>query len=327
MKHLTYNGILEIYGFDTNIGININDSNAPWSELILSKEKTIETRSTNSLKPYINKKVGIIRTGKGQALLVGFMRLGEPKIYNTLKEFRMEEGLHRVNAGNVFDWVTPKFGYPIYDVQRIDTPMPITSWGIVARKLEKNMYKFKEFVNEAIDTSMGDLLKSVDSEKATLSDIEVDISEYAGKDIEFLYDDAKFNTKLYNVGLKKSEMQSSLDLETFLIGDIKFFFLFNRETPKLGNPKYIMLQYKQQERWSDIRIYRIHDSIRNFFEKLTVKTIELNDAGVTYLYQTTNRNNWKLMNIEKQNYIYKETLENDELRNILNKGVKVKIIE
>ena len=125
---------LEDYG--TKIGININDSDVPWTELILSKKKTIETRNTNSLRAYINKKVGIIRTGKGPAILVGFMKLGEPKIYNTLEDFRKEENLHQVAVGNRFDWTAPKYGYPIYDVERLDYPKPITSRGIVARKLE-----------------------------------------------------------------------------------------------------------------------------------------------------------------------------------------------
>lgn len=127
----------------TNIGININDSNVPWTELILTGRKTIETRNRNTLKSYVGKKVGIIRTGKGQAQLVGYMTLGEPKIYTTLEEFRKDEPLHQVSAGNEWDWNGIKYGYPILDVERTE-PKPITSRGMVARKLE-NLKTFEEF--------------------------------------------------------------------------------------------------------------------------------------------------------------------------------------
>lgn len=127
-------------------GININDSQTPWTELILSGRKTIETRKTNSLRPYINQRVGIIRTGKGQAHLVGYMTVGEPKIYNTVEEFRADEPLHQVAAGNEYDWDGPKYGYPIYNVQRTE-PKPITSRGIVAREIsERHILNFNEFV-------------------------------------------------------------------------------------------------------------------------------------------------------------------------------------
>lgn len=129
-----------------NIGININDSNVPWSELILTGKKTIETRNRNTLKSYIGKRVGIIRTGKGQAHLVGYMTLGEPKIYNTLEEFRKDEPLHQVSAGSEFDWNNIKYGYPIYDVERTE-PKPITSRGMVVRKLE-NLKTHEEFTNK-----------------------------------------------------------------------------------------------------------------------------------------------------------------------------------
>jgi len=189
------------------------------------------------------------------------------------------------------------------------------------------MFKYREFVNEAIDTKIDELLKSVASEKATFDEIGVDISQYADKEIGILYDDADFNANLYKNDLKKSELQSSLDLEDFLIGDIKFFFLYKRETPKLGNPKFIILQYKYSK-WSTIRIYRIRDNIRNFFEKLTAKTIEFVDNGVSYIYQTSNSgNNWKLMNIEKKTDTYKETLEKEDIKAIIDSGIQIKIIE
>ena len=67
------------------MGININDSEAPYTEMILDGDKTIETRRTNSLDPYVGEEVGIIRTGKGPATLVGFMDIGKPTQYSNYK--------------------------------------------------------------------------------------------------------------------------------------------------------------------------------------------------------------------------------------------------
>jgi hypothetical protein len=77
-------------------GININDKVQPFTDQILSGKKTIETRRKNSLRPYIGKRVGLIRTGKGQAMLVGFAVIGEPVFYRTKAEFQADFGRHQV---------------------------------------------------------------------------------------------------------------------------------------------------------------------------------------------------------------------------------------
>jgi hypothetical protein len=115
-------------------GININDSTQPFTELILSGEKTIETRNTNSLRPYVGKKVGIIRTGKGQAMLVGYMVLGEPIKYLTRTTFYADIRKHLVGEDSPFAFEKRKYGYPITNVKRIK-PVPVNSRGIVARTI------------------------------------------------------------------------------------------------------------------------------------------------------------------------------------------------
>ena len=96
-------------------GVNINDKVQPFTDQILSRKKTIETRRTNSLRPYIGQRVGIIRTGKGKALLVG-----------DKSKFRFKRG--------------GKFGYPLTSVTRC-VPVPVKSRGIVARKLSQSFLK------------------------------------------------------------------------------------------------------------------------------------------------------------------------------------------
>ena len=117
------------------MGININDKHYPFTELILDGIKTIETRKTPSLNPYIGKRVGIIRTGKGKAMLVGVMTIGEPIRYESEEQFRGDEDKHCVVKGSKYDIdIQGKWGYPISNPVRVK-PRYVTNKGIVARKL------------------------------------------------------------------------------------------------------------------------------------------------------------------------------------------------
>jgi hypothetical protein len=99
------------------VGININDKDQPFTMQILNGTKTIETRNTNSLKPYINKTVGIIRTGKGQAMLVGYLTIGNPVFYQTKEQFDKDYNKHLVSPSSPL-YITNqgKFGYPLSNV-------------------------------------------------------------------------------------------------------------------------------------------------------------------------------------------------------------------
>lgn len=116
------------------MGINVNDSDNPWSDLILNGIKTIETRNTNSLRSYIGKRVGIIQAGKGKAKLVGFVTVGNPIVYNTVEEFRKDESKHCVKCNSVYDFPQggKKYGYPMINPERI-SPIEVDSKGYVAR--------------------------------------------------------------------------------------------------------------------------------------------------------------------------------------------------
>ena len=116
-------------------GVNINDKLQAFTDQILSGQKTIETRRTNSLRPYVGKRVGIIRTGKGQALLVGFAVIGEPIFYGTKAEFSADFARHQVGDKSKFGFRRGgKFGYTLAKVTRCK-PQPDFCRGIIARKL------------------------------------------------------------------------------------------------------------------------------------------------------------------------------------------------
>lgn len=115
---------------------NINDKSINYTDLILDGEKTVETRRTNSLKSLIGKRVGIIRTGKGKAMLVGYVTISGMKVYENEKVFREDYDRHFVPRGNTYDITADgvKYGYILENPERC-TPVGVTAKGIVIRNI------------------------------------------------------------------------------------------------------------------------------------------------------------------------------------------------
>lgn len=118
------------------MGINVRSTKAiDYAGLIVNGTKTLETRETNSLKPYIGKRVGIIRTGRGKAQLIGFVTIGRPIEVNQ-REFGMLFMEHLVPMNSEFDCKLgkTKFCYPLRDPQ-LHPPTDVDSKGIIARQI------------------------------------------------------------------------------------------------------------------------------------------------------------------------------------------------
>jgi hypothetical protein len=118
------------------MGFNVNDTSAPFTDWILEGKKEIETRNSDSLRPHVGERVGIIRTGVGPATLVGYCTLGEPIIYRDNRDFRQDQSQHMVPEGPLWD-IFPgmiKYGYPLLDVERCE-PKAIVTQGRVWRRL------------------------------------------------------------------------------------------------------------------------------------------------------------------------------------------------
>lgn len=113
------------------IGININDKHQDFTDQILSGAKTIETRNSKSLHPYIGKQVGIIRTGKGKATLVGYTTIKETKKY--YNNFDLDYNKHLVSTDSPYHGQN-KWGYILVDSFRCEHKL-ITSRGIISRKI------------------------------------------------------------------------------------------------------------------------------------------------------------------------------------------------
>ena len=148
-------------------------------------------------------------------------------------------------------------------------------------------------------------------------------------DIEYLSDNVEFLNSLASIGLKKSPVQNTDDFETFINKPCKFMLIFDSNSNELENPEYILFQTWNDtiSKWEDTKLYKVKDDIKKFFDKLTSKTIEINDGDQNYIYTTTNGNDWELQNREKENDTYKKTFRKEDLQKLLDDNkVKLNII-
>ena len=127
------------------LGINVNDKHQAFTEQILSGAKTIETRNASTLHPYIGKKMGLVRTGKGKAMLVGYVTIGEPKLYTAQSSFDKDFDSHLVGKDSPFHISKSKkgskWGYTLSDVEKVEPRLLKDGTGVapnprVARKLQ-----------------------------------------------------------------------------------------------------------------------------------------------------------------------------------------------
>jgi len=109
-------------------GINIQ---FPISRLILSGDKTVETRTYPIPKNYINQDLLMIETpgreGKFEARGVCLVRFSECYQYKTQLSFRSEFHLHKVENGSQWDWTSqkPKWGWKISKIVILKSPIII----------------------------------------------------------------------------------------------------------------------------------------------------------------------------------------------------------
>jgi len=121
------------------IGINVrNDKDIDYASLIVDGKKKYESRKTDSLRPYVGKTVGIVRTGNGPAVAIGQVTIGEPIIVDAEK-FNKLRNQHLVPKSSKFDIDidSTKYLYPMINPVRWDNEKPIKSKGIISRKIQE----------------------------------------------------------------------------------------------------------------------------------------------------------------------------------------------
>jgi hypothetical protein len=122
-----------------SIGINVrSDGNTDYASLIVDGKKKYESRKTDSLRPYVGKTVGIVRTGNGPAVAIGQVTIGEPIVVDAAKFDKLRKQ-HLVPQGSLFD-IGPndtKYLYPMINPIRWNEEKLIKNKGIVARKIQE----------------------------------------------------------------------------------------------------------------------------------------------------------------------------------------------
>lgn len=114
----------------TYTGINIQ---FPISSLILTGQKTIETRLYPIPESYIGKKLLIIETpgpaGDFKARVVGFIVFGLSFKYNSAKDFYRDSKKHCVTPDSPWCWTEGlnKWGWPIVYVEAFKKSKPAPS--------------------------------------------------------------------------------------------------------------------------------------------------------------------------------------------------------
>ena len=140
---------MSIKDVSPKIGINVNQGGSSFADKIISGEKKFETRESDSLRSYVGKRVGIIRTGEGKAKAIGDVTLGEPIVISSPEEFAKLRDLHLVPEGSKFDIKEGgvKYLYPIENPVAYEVEKDVGKYGIVSRKilgepdtLEKALY-------------------------------------------------------------------------------------------------------------------------------------------------------------------------------------------
>jgi hypothetical protein len=175
------------------------------------------------------------------------------------------------------------------------------------------------------------LLSSVGAEEVNIFDtLKLPTDDFTNKlDLDLLHDNVEFINSLSSIALKKSQLENSDDYETFLNKPCKFMFLFDINSNELENPLYILMQVYNEtlRKWDDVKIYRINDDVKKFYDKLTSRTIEIVDGDENYIYTTANGNEWILQNSDRENDVYKKSFRKEELQDLLSqKNVSVNIL-
>lgn len=187
---------------------------------------------------------------------------------------------------------------------------------------------------ESIVTDTDMLLKSIEAKEVDIfKTFELNPDNFKNNfTIERLYKSKSFNNSLNKKNMKKSKLEETDDSETFIENtyNIKFFLIHDINKLSIDNPNYIVYQSKKKvdNKWDSVRMYEVNGDIKNFYDKLSNKTIELKKDDKVYIYFTSNSgNNWQLQNIERSNDIFLDILDREQIKMILkDKDISITIV-
>jgi hypothetical protein len=192
-------------------------------------------------------------------------------------------------------------------------------------------YQRIEDLLESLNIWHDALLTSINAEEVDIfSTFNLPTDMFSDKlDLDFLDDDVEFINSLSSIALKKSELKNSEDFQTFLNKPCKFMFVYDINSNELENPVYLLFQTWNESltKWEDVKLYKVNDDVKRFYDKLTSRTIEITDGDENYIYSTSNGNEWVLQNSDKENDIYVKTFRKEELQDLVKeRNVKINVI-
>ena len=133
---------------------------------------------------------------------------------------------------------------------------------------------------ESIITDTDSLLNSIQAEEFDLySAFDLDVKKFKFETIEDLHNNEHFNKVLNNKDLKKENIESTTESETFLdkAVDIKFFLIHKKDDNQLSQPIAIIFQSKSRKNnnWEELKAYKVNQDMKRFYDKLSSKIIEI----------------------------------------------------
>lgn len=178
-------------------------------------------------------------------------------------------------------------------------------------------------LNESLGTFYENVLKSIGAEEVDIFDtLKIDRNKLGRNqiDLETLSEIPEFIDSLSGIGLKKSQLQNSKDLQTFLNKPCRFMMVYEINSNELENPVYIFFQSWNESlnKWDDTKLYKVNGDIKLFYDKLSSKVVEIEDSGEKYIYNTSNGNEWELQNLDKENDIYQKYFRTADFEKLIN---------
>jgi hypothetical protein len=193
---------------------------------------------------------------------------------------------------------------------------------LIYNQFNSNLMESLKTWHDMILSAIGAEFIDIKNELNLSSDLKID-------SLISLSDNVEFFNSLSSLGLRKSELQRSDDFETFVNKPCRFMMIYKFDSNDLENPQYILFQSFNEtlKKWEDVKLYKVKDDIKKFYDKLASKTIELQDVDQNYIYITSNGNDWELQNLDKENDTYKRFLRKEDLQSLLdNRGIRISIV-